>query len=62
MWRRMNREEFIKEIRDCMINRLSMKLRKILCKEDYDACLVIVKAAEEELNEICKSHRKSSPG
>jgi hypothetical protein len=66
----MKREEFVREVRDCMLNRLSMKLKVVLatcrrerrwgdCATIHDACQDIIRAAEDEFTEICQSYRKA---
>jgi hypothetical protein len=67
----MKCEEFIKEVRDCMLNRLSMKLKVVLatcrrerrwgdCGSIHDACQDVIRAAEDEFTRICESHREAN--
>ena len=67
----MKCDEFVREVRDCMLNRLSMKLKVVLatcrrerrwgdCASIHDACQDVIRAAEDEFTDICKSFREAS--
>ena len=67
----MKCEEFVREVRDCMLNRLSMKLKVVLatcrrerrwgdCSSIHDACQDVIRSAEDEFTKICKSFREAN--